>query len=210
MMAAKIATHTSSGITDWKTASDDYFRWRWVDAGNSAETFPGEGGRPAPIAPAPNFGEWRHNAETALRQRLIDPSSAQFTWPFGFVNGYWKPLLQKRITGWVTCGQVNAKNRMGGFTGSTTFVVVINDGRTTFTDMDSGTNRYGLVAAGCEKFSASLPEPQPGMLEDTSMPASAQGRSSIADELTKLAALRDRGILTESEFQSQKATLLSK
>ncbi len=32
---------------------------------------------------------------------------------------------------------------------------------------------------------------------------------SVADELRKLAELRDRGIITESEFQSQKAKLLT-
>jgi hypothetical protein len=32
--------------------------------------------------------------------------------------------------------------------------------------------------------------------------------ASVADELTKLAALRDRGVLTDEEFQSQKAALL--
>jgi hypothetical protein len=32
--------------------------------------------------------------------------------------------------------------------------------------------------------------------------------SSIADELVKLAALRDQGILSEEEFNTQKARLL--
>ncbi|MQN33329.1 SHOCT domain-containing protein, partial [Prevotella copri] len=32
--------------------------------------------------------------------------------------------------------------------------------------------------------------------------------NSIADELTKLVQLRDAGILTEEEFQAQKAKLL--
>jgi hypothetical protein len=33
--------------------------------------------------------------------------------------------------------------------------------------------------------------------------------SSVADELTKLASLRDQGILTEEEFSAQKAKLLA-
>jgi hypothetical protein len=33
-------------------------------------------------------------------------------------------------------------------------------------------------------------------------------RASIADELSKLAALRDQGVLTEEEFAAQKARLL--
>jgi hypothetical protein len=34
------------------------------------------------------------------------------------------------------------------------------------------------------------------------------GSSSTADELAKLASLRERGVLTDQEFQSQKAALL--
>lgn len=33
--------------------------------------------------------------------------------------------------------------------------------------------------------------------------------TSIADELTKLASLRDKGVLTEAEFQAQKSALLN-
>jgi hypothetical protein len=35
-----------------------------------------------------------------------------------------------------------------------------------------------------------------------------QGAPSTADELAKLAALRDRGVLTEAEFVAQKQKLL--
>lgn len=35
-----------------------------------------------------------------------------------------------------------------------------------------------------------------------------QGAPSTADELTKLAALRDRGVLTDAEFEAQKKKLL--
>lgn len=39
-------------------------------------------------------------------------------------------------------------------------------------------------------------------------PAQVAPASSLADELTKLASLRDQGILTEDEFSAQKARLL--
>lgn len=39
-------------------------------------------------------------------------------------------------------------------------------------------------------------------------PPGSQSHPSVADELSKLVALRDRGILTEEEFNSQKARLL--
>ena len=42
---------------------------------------------------------------------------------------------------------------------------------------------------------------------ETPVPAAAA--RSIADEVEKLAALRDRGVLTEAEFQSQKTALLT-
>lgn len=45
---------------------------------------------------------------------------------------------------------------------------------------------------------------------DAAPPSVANGASrSVADELAKLAELRDRGVLTDSEFQAQKVTLLS-
>jgi hypothetical protein len=37
----------------------------------------------------------------------------------------------------------------------------------------------------------------------------AAGSSSTADELTRLAGLRDQGVLTDAEFQQQKAKLLA-
>ena len=40
-------------------------------------------------------------------------------------------------------------------------------------------------------------------------PAVPQAKPDIVDQLTKLADLRDRGVLTEAEFQAQKAKLLS-
>lgn len=39
--------------------------------------------------------------------------------------------------------------------------------------------------------------------------AAAGGSTSVADEVSKLAALRDRGLLTDQEFATQKAKLLS-
>lgn len=41
-----------------------------------------------------------------------------------------------------------------------------------------------------------------------SLQISTSSSNSIADELTKLVQLRDAGVLTEEEFQAQKAKLL--
>lgn len=47
--------------------------------------------------------------------------------------------------------------------------------------------------------------------QQTSQPQAATGQSSasLADELTKLAQLRDQGVLTAEEFDAQKARLLT-
>ena len=43
------------------------------------------------------------------------------------------------------------------------------------------------------------------------MPADAPGAGgSVADEIAKLAALRDQGHLTDAEFDAQKAQLLAR
>lgn len=45
---------------------------------------------------------------------------------------------------------------------------------------------------------------------DTKPPSEPPVAKSLADELVKLADLRDRGVLTEAEFAEQKATLLKR
>jgi hypothetical protein len=49
---------------------------------------------------------------------------------------------------------------------------------------------------------------QQNKLNEPSAPAAAAAPASLADELTKLATLRDQGILTPDEFDAQKARLL--
>lgn len=74
----------------------------------------------------PDWATFRRNAEAALRGKLIDPDSGRIEWPYGFLYGTWKPLLGRRVDGYWTCGLINARNRMGGYTGSTYFVVVLD------------------------------------------------------------------------------------
>jgi hypothetical protein len=64
-------------------------------------------------------------AEAAVREQLIDPDSAEFRKETYFVNGS-------------VCGQVNAKNQMGGYTGYTWFV-------------------YGHPYVGVSNFAAMIP-----------------------------------------------------
>lgn len=165
---------------------------------------------PVPTSPdgpdtPPSWSRVRAATETAIRQRLVDPDSAKIEWPNGFRWGFYKPPFQKRLDGWVTCGSVNARNRMGGYVGDHEFIVVYADGAVKRLDMDSGTDRLALVSVICGK--STFPPPQPELMAQA---ASAGGgaSSSVADELKKLADLRDRGVLTEPEFETQKAKLL--
>lgn len=162
-------------------------------------------GEPEPKEPV--WSKFRETAESQVRSRLVDPASAQFEWPFGFTYGTWKPLFGKRIEGYWTCGQVNAKNRMGGYTGATAFVVVMDNERATkYVEVGSG-REFDLLASQCAKSTALLPPPPPALSAVASLP---ENRVSIADELEKLAGLRDRGVLTEDEFQAQKDAILGR
>jgi Short C-terminal domain len=60
------------------------------------------------------------------------------------------------------------------------------------------------AAAARQQGQAASASPSDGTLAPASHPA-----ASVADELGKLAALRDRGVLTEAEFETQKGKLLS-
>ncbi|MDE2563360.1 MAG: SHOCT domain-containing protein [Sphingomonadales bacterium] len=160
---------------------------------------------PPPPQPAeqPDWAIVRQQSEAALKSTLFDPSSAKIRWLGGFKWGYYKPLLSAKVWGWVACGGINAKNRMGGYVGEQAFAVVYDHGVKTV-DIDQP-DSFHLIAAGCTP--ANFPPPQPALVE-TAPGASAGRADSVADEIAKLAALRDKGILTEQEFQAQKAKVL--
>lgn len=154
----------------------------------------------------PDWALFRRKGEQSLRARLIDPDSARIEWPHGFIYGTWKPVLSKRMEGYWTCGLINARNRMGGYTGSTAFVVVMdNAGEPLFTDLGSGQD-FDILSAQCANSVKLLPPPPAalaGILESNGGPV-----PSLGDELQKLAALRASGALTEAEFQAAKQKLL--
>lgn len=92
--------------------------------------------------------------EEAVKSTLKDPYSAHFTWPNGFVQGWYRPFLGKRYEGWITCGTVNAKNSYGGYVGATAVIAVVRDGVVIETNMDDPTARYGRdeIARTCAKI----------------------------------------------------------
>jgi hypothetical protein len=205
------ATQTGQSFDYAKTA-ENYFTWR---AAKSGETFDylavkkreEELAHGRIVQDQARGARMRKTAEDAVRRRLVDPNSAMFEWNGDFAEGTWKPFLAKRVSGWIGCGVVNSKNRMGGYSGGSAFVVVMNDNTVSFLDMDGSNSKGPLVQASCLKMTFP-PIFNQAYVPPTAMPVSSTG--SVADELGKLVALRDKGVLTDAEFAAQKAKLLAK
>jgi hypothetical protein len=154
----------------------------------------------ASVEPAarPEWSEVARDAAQILRNSFYDPDSLKVEWVSGFAWGYWKPVIGRRKYGWIACGNYNAKNRMGGYAGVTGFDVIRSpDGKTVIHELGdgSGTCRRGLTPVNPELIAATSDSPQ--------------STASVADELTKLADLLDRGLITIEEFNAQKAKLLA-
>lgn len=66
--------------------------------------------------------------ENAVRASLKDPDSAKFDWPNEFTDGWYRIPFSKKVTGWITCGTVNAKNGYGGYTGPAPVIAAIQNG----------------------------------------------------------------------------------
>lgn len=110
---------------------------------------------PVEYGPAPTWERFQELAEQAVRDRLIDPDSAKFKWLGGPQQGFYKPMLAKRINGYYACGLVNARNRMGGYTGDSYFIVVIDYDQVLYVQIAQ--NTYSLLGEQCAK--AALPPP---------------------------------------------------
>ncbi len=177
---------------------------RFLELVTATERWPG--GEQLFKSTAPNIAMFRSNSESALRARLIDPESARIEWPYGFLVGSWKPMFAKRVEGYWTCGLINARNRMGGYTGSTSFVVVLGgEGTVRYLEM-GGAKDFDLLTSQCNNSAKLLPPASGELSGSLSKPQSTP--SSIADELKKLVDLRNTGALSEAEFQTAKQRLL--
>ena len=154
-------------------------------------------------ATIPNEAAMRAMGESAIRAQLIDPSSAQFEWPYGFIEGTWPTIWKNRKhDGFITCGFVNAKNRMGGYTGRSSLVVVITGDQIGYVDVGKADGK-DWTSRSCARSASEFPATQ----VTATVPNSSKV-TGIADEIAKLAALRNSGTLTEQEFQEQKRKLL--
>ncbi len=157
----------------------------------------------------PDWALFRRNAENALRARLIDPESARIDWTHGFLLGSWKPFMSKRIDGYWTCGLVNARNRMGGYTGSTAFVVVLDSsGYVQYAELGQSKD-FDVLTASCNNSAKLLPPRPSDLLATVNAQATHTAAPvSMADELKKLVELKNSGALSEAEFQAAKQRLL--
>jgi hypothetical protein len=156
----------------------------------------------------PDWGLFRRNAEVALVGRLVDPESARIDWPYGFTLGTWRPLLVRRIEGYWTCGLINARNRMGGYTGATSFVVVLNsEGQVLYSEIGTA-GEIDLLSSQCTRSANLLPLPPPA-LTNAPVAHASSAPASLADELERLVRLRDSGALSPAEFEAAKARLLA-
>jgi hypothetical protein len=100
--------------------------------------------------PAPNWARYRELGEAAIRESLIDPDSAKFEWPYGYAPSRWTQFLHKRpYYGYITCGMVNSRNRMGGYVGATRFVVVIKFDVVLYAALGGPAGSDGMVDWGC-------------------------------------------------------------
>jgi hypothetical protein len=102
--------------------------------------------------PAPDRATGIALVEQAVRSTLKDPDSAKFTWPNGFVSGWYHPFMDHKYVGWITCGTVNAKNSYGGYVGSAAVVGVIHDGQVVKVDIDDPSSMNQMIADGCAKM----------------------------------------------------------
>lgn len=98
----------------------------------------------------PTWEQFRAIAEAGIQARLIDPESARISWSAGFFKGMFRPFLEGRYYGYVACGTVNARNRMGGYAGASGFVVVVDYDRVLYADIERVPG--GLVEAPCAKM----------------------------------------------------------
>jgi hypothetical protein len=75
-----------------------------------------------------NYGPYPDDYETIIKNHysrsLFDPYSAVYT--FSSPKKAWRSQFGTVKYGWVVCGTLNAKNRMGGYVGAKPFYIMIH------------------------------------------------------------------------------------
>ncbi len=156
----------------------------------------------------PNRAQSRAAAEREIKSQLYDPDSARIEFPYDFTNGSWKPLFKKAIEGYWTCGNYNAKNRLGGYTGSAWFIVVLSESAVVHYIELGSTDDFDMLSLQCQRALEHL-DRAPVEVREPAKTAASPAQLSLGDEIKELVELRDSGALTEEEFQTAKQKLLS-
>ena len=98
---------------------------------------------PSAISSA-NIGEYPANYEQIVKayfsQRLIDPASAMYGPMTSPLRRYLRPYFAggsnaPPVIGYVVCGTLNSKNRMGGYAGTKHFAVAIVHGSVAYAEL---------------------------------------------------------------------------
>lgn len=160
----------------------------------------------------PDYRLLRSASERGVLGRLIDPNSAIIELPYDYIYGTWTSGFgRSSVEGFITCGTVNARNRMGGYTGSSYFVSVVNEtGIALLTDLDSSSSTYlRPVDQGCSNLIPKLSlNPDQTASASSSVQAPA-AELSLAEQLATLADLFASGALSQEEYDAAKAKVIS-
>jgi Short C-terminal domain len=160
----------------------------------------------------PDYRLLRSASERGVLGRLIDPNSAIIELPYDYIYGTWTSGFGRTsVEGFITCGTVNARNRMGGYTGSTYFVSVVNEtGIALFTDMDSSSSPYFRpVDQGCSNLVPKLSLVKDQTASPSSSTQSPAPELSLAEQLATLADLYASGALSKEEYDAAKARVIA-
>lgn len=177
------------------------FTLAFLSAFGGASMVAAQNAPPAEPTAQPDWTEVRNKTEAHIRASYLDPSAAQIIWIRGFTWGRIKPALMKSTWGWIACADINGKNQYGGYVGARGhWVIYTPDAKVGFGELSIG-GSLADVTSPCDK-------PGNAPLQSALIDQPIQRRSGVADEIGKLAALLDKGLITRGEFDVQKARLL--
>lgn len=113
------------------------------------------GAKPQQPDNAPDTDAVIAQAQSRLLARLSDPDSATFSWPYGFRWFRDKPMaLLPGRSGWVTCGYMRARNRMGGFSPELAVKIWVKRGEIHDVAVDDDAGDFPVIRMECNNLIA--------------------------------------------------------
>jgi hypothetical protein len=92
--------------------------------------------------PGPIPEDYQEIVMAHMDRVLIDPESARYSEWKGPKRGTVPDFFNRRVTGWMVCAEVNAKNRLGGYAGRKLYFFLIHGGKVV---VENGGYRSGTV-----------------------------------------------------------------